>query len=61
LKELLAGGAWLHGLCRRSIVWRSNRLVVGRGSALSLARVRAPAHAPVRARPLATDAQRARA
>ncbi len=47
LKELLAGSAWLHGLCRRSIVWRSNRLIVGRGSALSLARVRAPAHTPV--------------
>jgi ceramide glucosyltransferase len=38
LKDLLVGGAWLHGLCRRSIVWRSNRLVVGRGSVLAPAR-----------------------
>jgi ceramide glucosyltransferase len=35
LKELLAGAAWIYGLGRRTIVWRSNRLVVGPGSALS--------------------------
>ena len=35
LKELLAGAAWLYGLCRRSIVWRSNHLLVGAGSALT--------------------------
>jgi ceramide glucosyltransferase len=35
LKDLLVGAAWLYGLCRRSIVWRSNRLRVGRGSRLS--------------------------
>ena len=45
LKELLTGAAWLHGLVSRSIVWRSNHLIVGRGSALSLA----PAAAPWRA------------
>src|SRR2546423_1523474 len=36
LEELLAGAAWLHGLCRHTIVWRSNRLRVGPGSVLSL-------------------------
>jgi ceramide glucosyltransferase len=45
LKELLTGAAWLQGLVSRSIVWRSKRLIVGRGSALSLA----PASAPWRA------------
>jgi hypothetical protein len=35
LKELLAGAAWLHGLGSHTIVWRSTRLRVGRGSALS--------------------------
>jgi len=45
LKELLTGAAWLHGLLSRSIVWRSNRLIVGPGSALSLA----PASGPWRA------------
>jgi len=48
LKELLTGAAWLHGLVSRSIVWRSNHLIVGRGSALSLA----PPSAPWRARSL---------
>ena len=37
LKELLAGAAWIYGLGRRSIVWRSNRLVVGPGSTLTAA------------------------
>jgi ceramide glucosyltransferase len=46
LKELLTGAAWLHGLVSRSIVWRSNHLIVGRGSALSLV----PASARWRAR-----------
>jgi ceramide glucosyltransferase len=45
-KELLTGAAWLHGLVSRSIVWRSNHLIVGRGSVLSLA----PASASWRAR-----------
>jgi len=36
LEELLSGAAWLHGLCRNTIVWRSNRLRVGRGSVLSV-------------------------
>jgi len=34
-KELLTGAAWVHGLCTNTIVWRSNRLRVGRGSVLS--------------------------
>jgi ceramide glucosyltransferase len=42
VKELLTGAAWLHGLFSRSIVWRSNHLIVGRGSVLSLARAAAP-------------------
>ena len=50
LKELLTGAAWLHGLCRRSIVWRSNRLIVGRGSALSIAPAPAPSFVPARLR-----------
>jgi ceramide glucosyltransferase len=37
LKEILTGAAWLHGLFSRSIVWRSNHLIVGRGSVLSVA------------------------
>ena len=36
-KELLTGAAWAHGLVSNTIVWRSHRLRVGRGSALSLA------------------------
>jgi ceramide glucosyltransferase len=36
LEELLAGTAWLHGLCRNTIVWRENHLRVGPGSVLSL-------------------------
>ncbi len=35
LEELLAGAAWLHGLFRHTIVWRSNHLRVGPGSVLS--------------------------
>jgi len=35
LKELLAGAAWAYGLCSRTIEWRSNRLIVLRGSALA--------------------------
>jgi ceramide glucosyltransferase len=37
LKDLIAAAAWSYGLCRRSIEWRSNHLVVSRGSALSVA------------------------
>jgi ceramide glucosyltransferase len=47
LKELAAGGAWVYGLCRRSIAWRSSRLVVGRGSALSLSFPRHRHRSPV--------------
>jgi ceramide glucosyltransferase len=34
LKDLLAAGAWFYGLTNRSIVWRSHRLTVLRGSVL---------------------------
>ena len=37
VKELLIAGAWLYGLCCHTIIWRSNRLIVGPGSVLSLA------------------------
>jgi ceramide glucosyltransferase len=45
LKELLVAGTWFYGLCNHSIEWRSNRLIVGPGSTLSLAppRFTAPA------------------
>jgi ceramide glucosyltransferase len=46
LKEILTGAAWLHGLFSRSIVWRSNHLIVGRGSVLTLA----PSYEPARLR-----------
>ena len=36
-KELLVAGTWFYGLCNHAIEWRSKRLIVGRGSALSLA------------------------
>ena len=48
LKELLTGAAWLHGLFSRSIVWRSNHLIVGRGSVLSVAPSFEPARLRVR-------------
>lgn len=35
-KDLLTGVAWLYGLVSRSIVWRSNRLVVLSGSRLRI-------------------------
>ena len=35
-KDLLAAGAWFYGLTNRSIVWRSHRLTVLRGSVLRL-------------------------
>jgi ceramide glucosyltransferase len=50
LKELLTGAAWLHGLCRRSIVWRSNHLIVGRGSVLSIAPAPVRSFVPARLR-----------
>ena len=34
LRELLLGAAWLEGLLRRSVVWRGNRLRVGKGTVL---------------------------
>jgi ceramide glucosyltransferase len=37
LRDLLAGAAWALGLMSRSIEWRSNRLLVLRGSALQMA------------------------
>jgi ceramide glucosyltransferase len=37
LRDLLAGAAWAHGLTSRVIEWRSNRLLVLRGSALQTA------------------------
>ena len=37
LRDLLVGAAWAQGLMTRSIDWRSNRLLVLRGSALRLA------------------------
>jgi ceramide glucosyltransferase len=46
LKEILTGAAWLHGLFSRSIVWRSNHLIVGRGSTLTVA----PSYEPARLR-----------
>lgn len=46
LKEILTGAAWLHGLFSRSIVWRSNHLIVGRGSVLTVA----PSYEPARLR-----------
>ncbi len=46
VKELLTGAAWLHGLFSRSIVWRSNHLIVGRGSVLTVA----PSYEPTRLR-----------
>jgi ceramide glucosyltransferase len=36
LKDLLAAGAWVYGLTNHSIVWRSHRLTVLRGSVLRL-------------------------
>jgi ceramide glucosyltransferase len=43
LKEVLAGAAWLRGLGGHTIVWRSTRLRVGRGSVLSVAPAPRPA------------------
>jgi ceramide glucosyltransferase len=40
LKELLVGAAWLHGLFRDTVVWRSNRLVVLPGTRLRPVSVR---------------------
>jgi ceramide glucosyltransferase len=36
LKDLVSGAAWAYGLVRRSIEWRSNRLVVLTGSRLRI-------------------------
>jgi ceramide glucosyltransferase len=36
VKDLLAAAAWVYGLTNRSIVWRSHRLTVLRGSVLRL-------------------------
>jgi len=38
VKDLVFGAAWLHGLVRRDVVWRGNRLLVTRGT-----RIEAPA------------------
>lgn len=38
LADVLLGTAWLEALFRRTIVWRGNRLRVGRGTRLSSAR-----------------------
>ncbi len=32
LKDLVVGAAWLHGLLRRDVVWRGNRILVARGT-----------------------------
>jgi len=44
-KDLLSGAAWVYGLVSRSIVWRSNRLVVLSGSRL---RIKQPGWAKAR-------------
>jgi ceramide glucosyltransferase len=31
-KDLVFGAAWLHGLVRRDVVWRGNRILVGPGT-----------------------------
>jgi len=36
IKDVLSGAAWIYGLVSRSIVWRSNRLVVLSGSRLRI-------------------------
>lgn len=41
-KDLVFGAAWVHGLVRREVVWRGNRLRVARGTRLEPPRGAAP-------------------